>query len=387
METNTQTTTTPIATPSSGNGKKYIALGALVLVLGGAFLMTRGGSTLKGSFIGGGANCPTIAESDKALATHLLPDSTRKNGYFLSAAHDDGSLLPANAITWESKDLPQGVTLVAGYYDNEMEVKGDITCPFIFHVTVTDVASKDTAQKAYYIDGTGVAKANVAGTDVKGRATLNNATEYSIMKSPSLTTAMTTLSTAKTRISATGVTAADAGRTTTTGETDSRTSTSSTTGATRTATTTSAVDQTKLQKGSKVIYQLYWSLDKTWIVGEIEKVVIDPITYDTTYRMVGMGDSAFKKSEVALYSFHPETVPGAGKTLVGVGTKLIIKYNYISYAGTSEAEYTVATVESVNGDKITVTFSKHLDKSGGMTTGKETFDRTQVWMNAKDANL
>ncbi|MCX6733620.1 MAG: hypothetical protein NTX63_02300 [Candidatus Peregrinibacteria bacterium] len=247
METNTQTTTNPITTPSSGNGKKYIALGALVLVLGGAFLMTRSGTTLKGSFIGGGTNCPTISDSDKALATHLLPDAARKNAYLLSAAHDDGSTLPANSITWESKDLPQGVSLVAGYMDNEMEVKGDITCPFIFHVTVTDVASRDTAQKAYYIDGSGTATANVAVTDGKISANynINNTNTYSVTKAPTLATMTTTTArtptagaTAETRTPATG-TAATTTTTTTrtpatgTATTDagSRTSTTSTTAA------------------------------------------------------------------------------------------------------------------------------------------------------------
>jgi|GEM_PF-7069100 len=369
METNTQTTTTPITTPSSGNGKKYIAIGALVLVLGGAFLMTRGGATLKGSFVGSGRNCTAISDSDKALATHLLPDRTRKNAYFLSAAHDDGSVLPANSITWESKDLPQGVSLVAGILDNEMEVKGDMTCSFIFHVTVTDVVSKDTAQKAYYIEGIGAKGTTVAAPTAAG--------SQAVRKNGM----------AANRTSATEVKVDTDTRTTIPVTEDVRTSATIATSGVRTTATTPAVDQTKLQKGSKVMYQLYWTIDKAWVVGEIEKVVIDPVTYEYTYRIVGMGDSAFKKSEVALYSFHPETVPGAGTTLVGVGTKLIIKYDYISYAGTSDTAYVTATVESVKGNDITVTFSKHLNKSGGMTNGKETFDRTQVWMNAKDANL
>lgn len=158
MENNTPITNTPSAIPpSSGNGKKILAITTLiVLVTGGGFFLTKNGVGLKGAMITGvpasnntSSKCSDI---DKSAATALPRDPARENKYILRAAHDDNSDLQVGSTTWESKDLPAGVTLEPGFFDNEMEVKGAITCPFVFNVTVTDIKSKEKAEKAYYID-------------------------------------------------------------------------------------------------------------------------------------------------------------------------------------------------------------------------------------------
>lgn len=183
METTTPTpiTPAPLNAPSTGNGKKFLIVGALVLALGGgAFFLTQGGSTLKGSFVGGGANCPAIAEKDIARAKLLEPNADGK--YILSVKYNDDTVLDPLSITWSSGDLPAGAT-IKSYTDNTAEVSGNTTCPFIFTAKVT-TTDGSYANKIYYINPPAVTATGARPTTDTRRA------EGGVTSAPALTTAM-----------------------------------------------------------------------------------------------------------------------------------------------------------------------------------------------------
>lgn len=153
METTTPISTpnapVPLATPSSGNGKKFIAIGAIIVVLGGVFFFAKGGMSLKGSAIEVCLTKPTQRDIDSAT---LLPKN--ENGKYLLNVNLEGKPLAQGTIIWKPNGLPEGVTLVDGRLDNEKEVLlGTTTCPFIFGVTVTDkTRMAEPAAKSYYIN-------------------------------------------------------------------------------------------------------------------------------------------------------------------------------------------------------------------------------------------
>lgn len=183
METTTPTpiTPAPLNTPSTGNGKKFLIVGALVLALGGgAFFLTQGGTTLKGSFVNVGTDCPAIAEKDIARAKLLEPNADGK--YILSVKYNDDTVLDPSSITWSSHNLPAGAT-IKSYTDNTAEVSGNTTCPFIFNAKVT-TTDGSYANKIYYINPPAAPAAEARPTTDTRRA------EGGVTSAPALTPAM-----------------------------------------------------------------------------------------------------------------------------------------------------------------------------------------------------
>lgn len=149
METSTPNMPAPLATPSSGNGKKLIAFAAIIVILGGVFFFTKGGMSLKGSVV----NDVCLKRPSREEIKSATPLES-KDGKYLLNVNLEGKTLDKGTIVWEPNGLPEGVTLIDGSLDNEKEVLlGAMACPFIFSVTVTDrTQMAEPATKSYYIN-------------------------------------------------------------------------------------------------------------------------------------------------------------------------------------------------------------------------------------------
>ncbi len=415
METTTPTPTpitpAPLNTPSAGNGKKFIIIGALVLVLGGgAFFLSQGGSTLKGSFVAGGANCPVIADKDIASAKLLEPDANGK--YILSVKYSDETSPDPLSITWSSTDLPSGA-VIKSYLDNQAEVSGTTTCPFIFTATVKDADSREVAQKKYYINPPAAPAAEARPTTDTRRAaapadTAVVPTINELALEPKITRISPLLGFTgeKVKMTITGTNFEEGatvtllsgersveeliagsdivvsngsritftlsiGKTASTGKIDIVVK--NPTGKSVIATKGFEVKKVlKLEVGSEVLVQNTNPTDGDWHIAHIKSNGNSPDTYfsDNDKDIYNLD-----KTQIALFAQHPERV--------SIGQRIIVCYKFDK---NSSCEYTLIDstgVTAINGDIISATVWRNI--AGKPMNFERTFDRkTEVWVNAQD---